>query len=277
MSQDKHASQVKELALESLEIKDEAKGEIEAIVATLGVVDRDKEVILTDAIKSGSKVKMSSYAHDIVPGIFGGGGKIPVGKGTVHVEKDKLIFRGKCFMGTERGRETFEVLKEMGKDQEWSIGFQIIGTELPDETWQKRGAELMLTKIEVFEVSPVLIGAGLGTQTVAAKSIKDTVKEAVKEVDEEAERTKAEAEAAQRKADEELATKKAADEAAAAEATRLEAERVELERKAAEEAETKRLADEKEELEKKEAAIRLASTLEFERFQRTLHRPFVRG
>ncbi len=155
-------------ALTALEIKDAEKGEVEAIVATLGVVDRDYDVIQEGAIMDGAKVKLSGYGHDTV---FSGA--MPVGRGAIHIDGDKAVFRGKVFMSTARGRETLAVLKEMGAEQEWSFGFRVIGREEPDEAWSKRGARRILTKLEAFEVSPVLIGAGIDTQTVRAKEADD--------------------------------------------------------------------------------------------------------
>jgi hypothetical protein len=155
-------------SVEGVEIKDAEKGEVEAIIATFGVIDKDFDVILDTAIPDGSKVKMSSYGHDLMGGLFGGGGS-PVGKGALFAEENKAIFRGKLFLQTQGGRETFEILKEMGKDQEWSFGFRVMGSELPDEDWRKRGARRILTKLDCFEVSPVLRGAGVGTRTLAVK------------------------------------------------------------------------------------------------------------
>lgn len=107
---------------------------------------------------------MSSYGHDVV---FG---SMPVGKGTISVVKDKAVFRGKLFLSTVRGQETFDVLKEMGSDQQWSFGFRIIGSEVPDEDMAKKGARRILTKLDAFEVSPVVIGAGVGTRTTTVKA-----------------------------------------------------------------------------------------------------------
>lgn len=178
-------------ALESFELKDADKGEVEAIVATLGVVDRDREVITHDAIKNGSKVTMSGYGHDAVFGAT------PVGKGALHVEENKLVFRGKLFK-TPRGQETLSVLKEMGTDQEWSFGFRVLGSEVPDEDWQKKGAMRILTKLSAFEVSPVLIGAGIGTQTVSAKQAdEEAAAKAAADKKAEEERIAAETKAAQ--------------------------------------------------------------------------------
>lgn len=173
-------------SFEGVEIKDAEKGEIEAIIATLNVVDKDEDVILPDAVTDGSKVSMSSYGHDVV---FG---DTPVGKGKLFVQSNKLVFRGKTFLTTSKGKDTFEVLKEMGADQQWSFGFRILGAEVPDEKWKKLGARRILTKLDCFEVSPVIIGAGVGTRTVATKAKEE---DAPPDLAIEAARVKAEGEA----------------------------------------------------------------------------------
>lgn len=160
------AKDVELKALGVLEIKDEEKGEVEAVIATLGVVDRDGDIIRETAIKAGAKVKMSAYGHDAM------WGEMPVGKGTIVVREDLAIFKGRVFLNTERGREVFGVLKEMGADQEWSFGFRVTGWEAPDEKAKGAGATRILTKLDAFEVSPVLRGAGVGTGTLAVKEEK---------------------------------------------------------------------------------------------------------
>ena len=145
------------------EIKDAEKGEVEAVVATYGVVDKDKDIIRKGAIEDGATVLMSRYGHDAV---FG---NQPVGKGKIYSEGDKAIFKGKLFMGTQAGRETFEVLKEVGSWQQWSFGFRTLGAETPSDEESKAGARQILTKLDAFEVSPVIIGAGVGTRTLAVK------------------------------------------------------------------------------------------------------------
>ena len=150
-------------AFGALEIKDADKGEVEAVVATLNTVDRDREVILPGAIKDGAKVKLSAYGHGAV---FG---SLPVGKGALHINKDSVVFRGKYFLSTSAGRDAFETLKGFGGDQEWSFGFRVIDAENASDEWTKQGAFRVLKKLEPFEVSPVLMGAGVGTRTVAMK------------------------------------------------------------------------------------------------------------
>lgn len=148
----------------TFEVKDAEKGDVEAVIATLGVVDKDEDIITNDAIPNGSKVSMSAYGHDAVYGTA------PVGKGVIHVDGSRAVFKGRMFLATVRGRETFEVLKEMGVDQEWSFGFRILGSEVPNEEQRKQGARRILTKLDAFEVSPVIVGAGVGTRTLAVKA-----------------------------------------------------------------------------------------------------------
>jgi hypothetical protein len=147
----------------AFEIKDVNKGDVEAIIATLGVVDKDEDIIRRDAIPDGSKVLMSSYGHDAVFGAR------PVGKGRLFTEGNKAVFKGRIFLGTADGKDTFEVLKEMGGDQEWSFGFRVLGAEVPGDDEKKLGARRILTKLDAFEVSPVIVGAGVGTRTVGVK------------------------------------------------------------------------------------------------------------
>lgn len=150
-------------AFESFEIKDAEKGDVEACVATTGVVDRDGDIIAPGAIMDGTKVAMSSYGHDAVFGAM------PVGKGALAVVGNKVMFKGRLFMNTQGGRETFNVLKEMGPDQEWSFGFHVMDAQSPSDAQMKQGCNRVLMKLGAFEVSPVIMGAGIGTGTTAVK------------------------------------------------------------------------------------------------------------
>ena len=149
-----------------LEIKDEERGQVEAIVATLNVVDRDGDVILPGAIPSGAKVKLSGYAHDVVLA-----GAPPVGIGTITEEEGKAIFRGRFFTTTERGREAFRTVKELGEDGEWSFGFpKRVKTETLTDEWREKGAKRLIAGLEPVEASPVFRGAGIGTRTTHVKA-----------------------------------------------------------------------------------------------------------
>lgn len=145
-------------------IKDADKGEVEAVVATLGVIDRDGDIIRNGSLKGTASVTMSAWGHDAMYGA------VPAGKGKLREEKNALVFSGRAFLSTTGGKETFEVLKEMGEDQEWSFGFRVTGWEAPSDEEKKAGAWRVITKMDAFEVSPVIVGAGLNTRTLAVKS-----------------------------------------------------------------------------------------------------------
>ena len=255
-------------AFDGFEIKDADKGEVEAIIATLGVIDRDGDILRKGSIPDGAKVQMSAWGHDAV---FG---NRPIGKGVISIDGDKAVFKGRVFLNTAEGRETFEVLKEMGRDQEWSWGFRVTGSEVPSEDERKKGAFRILTKTDPFEVSPVIIGAGVGTRTLGVKSADAQADGASDPVDPELEaKAKADAEA-KAKADEEMLTKIAAA-AVASEIARRDAEAVEQKRiademaaKAAADLETARLAAEHAE----RMRVSDLAAKEFDRLQRNMRK-----
>lgn len=149
-----------------LEIKDAELGEVTAVVATLGVVDKDGDVILPGALPAGgAKVKLSGYGHDLVLAR-----QAPAGKGVIVEIGDKLVLQGKFFKSTERGREAFNTVKEMGPDSEWSIGFppKVKTGELTAEL-KAAGARRAIAGFSPIEASPVLVAAGVGTGTVSVK------------------------------------------------------------------------------------------------------------
>src|ERR1044071_4088777 len=99
--------------ISDFEIKDADRGEVVAVVSTMNVVDRDRDVVLGGAIRHGSVVKLSAYGHDVITQ-----DKPPVGRGVVSIEGDRAILTAKYFMSTERGRDAFNTVKEMGADSE---------------------------------------------------------------------------------------------------------------------------------------------------------------
>ncbi len=149
------------------EIKSEDRGEVMAVVATLGVVDKDGDVILPGAFPpGGSKVKLSGYGHDVVTE-----GKAPVGKGVVYEENGQAIFKGQFFMSTQRGREAFHTTKELGAEGEWSFGFpKAVKTADLTDDWRAKGAKRVIAGLMPIEASPVFVGAGWGTGTLLTKS-----------------------------------------------------------------------------------------------------------
>lgn len=152
-------------SVESFEIKDADRGEVVAVVSRFDVVDRDRDVVLSGAIPDGVAVKLSAYGHDVIKE-----GKPPVGKGIIRVEGDRAVLYAKYFMSTERGRDAFAQVKEMGSDSEWSAGFwNDVGTVPMTPEWRAKGARRLIAKMEVVESSPVFIAANQYTSTVAVK------------------------------------------------------------------------------------------------------------
>lgn len=151
----------------SIDIKaiDEAEGKVSAVFATFGVKDHDGDVTLPGAFRDGQEVRLSAYNH-----ASWGPGALPVGKGVIRTTDSEAIFDGQFFLTTTAGRDTFEVVKELGTLGEWSYGFDVIDSERGTHDGEQVN---FLKTLDVHEVSPVILGAGIGTRTLAAKSRKD--------------------------------------------------------------------------------------------------------
>jgi HK97 family phage prohead protease len=149
-------------SLAHIEVKDEDKGQITAVFATLNVVDSDGDVTLPGAFENGAKVRISAFGHRSWDGA------LPVGKGTIREVKDEAILDGQFFLDTPEGRSTFAVVKSLGEDglQEFSYGYDPV--EFSYGEHDDRPVRF-LKKLKVHEVSPVLLGAGVGTRLLSAK------------------------------------------------------------------------------------------------------------
>lgn len=151
----------KHKALTGLKITDEDQGLVRAVFSTFNVIDSDGDVTLPGAFEEGKAVRISAYNHT------SWGGALPVGKGTIHANDEEAILEGQFFLDTAAGRDTFAVVKQMGELQEWSYGFDVIEAEPGHFNGE---AVTFLKRVDVHEVSPVLLGAGVNTRTLAAKS-----------------------------------------------------------------------------------------------------------
>lgn len=170
-------------AFKGVEIKSESEGRVRAVFSTLGVVDKDGDVTAKGAIRDGSVVRISAYNHKSWEGA------LPVGKGTIREEGNELILESQFFMNTTHGRDTFETVKGLGEIGEWSYGFDVTDSEAIDEEGAKSyhvpgmpKPRRLIKSLAVHEVSPVLLGAGVGTRTVEAKAEKKTFVEQLAEV-----------------------------------------------------------------------------------------------
>ena len=149
-------------------IKDGPEGNVVARIATLNVVDRDGDITVPGAFGSVEGVKVSLFNHSSAYGAA-----LPVGVGKIFERGDGAFFEGALFLDTTGGRElhtTLKRLSEAGAPSEWSYGFEVAESEDA-----MHGDEIVrvLKRLTPFEVSPVLRGAGIATQTMTVKSGQD--------------------------------------------------------------------------------------------------------
>src|SRR5262245_28186939 len=131
-------------------------GALRAVFSTFGVVDRGNDLVTAGAFTDGQEVPMV-WAHDWHK---------PVGKGTVRVLPDRAVFDGRFNLATTWGRDAYEAVKFAGPLQEYSFGFRVTDEESADVGGER---VRVIKGAEVFEVSPVLVGEGLGTHTLTLK------------------------------------------------------------------------------------------------------------
>lgn len=144
----------------NFKVDSEETGTVEAVFSVFNVRDYDGDVVKSGAIPNNTTVTMA-WAHDWSK---------PVGKGTVTVDDNKAIFKGKFFTDTDSGNEAYKIVKNMGADQEWSWGFKALETMDGNPENYEGLKTREITKVDIFEVSPVLRGANAHTETLAVKS-----------------------------------------------------------------------------------------------------------
>jgi hypothetical protein len=138
------------------------KGSVSALIATFGVKDLDGDVAYASAFTNGAEVILSSWNHSSMPV----GGSLPVGKGQLRVTSSELIMDGRLWLQNRSGRETYEVLKELGEAQQWSYGYAV-ESQRPG-TLNGESVNI-LERVNVWEASPVGKAAGIGTRTLDIK------------------------------------------------------------------------------------------------------------
>jgi hypothetical protein len=144
----------------AFEFKAEKEGSFRATFSRFDVVDRDGDVTLADAFTRGQEVRIAQWGHNW--------GAPAVGKGAIDFDGERAWVDGAFFLDTTAGKDTYLAVKNLGTLQEWSYGFEIKDRsfgEFGDPPQQVQ----FLRRLEVFEVSPVMLGAGVGTGTDAIK------------------------------------------------------------------------------------------------------------
>lgn len=126
--------------------------------------DHDGEIAGPGAFREGQHVVLSGWAHSSFKD------RLPVGRGTIHRDGDKIRLRGE-FFDTHDGREAREVIKQLRDIVELSIGFYVKRSRQPTREESARGVKRVLLELDVREVSFVLVGAA-GTGRTGVRDIK---------------------------------------------------------------------------------------------------------
>lgn len=143
--------------------KADKPGEGSAVIAQFDVIDKDNDVTLPGAF--GEQHVNMLPAHDrMAPRL---------GKAILKEAGDLAVaeFKFNLDPAAVTAREWHSALKFDAQNgqplQEWSYGFEIVKFSFG----QHEGKDVrFLEKLKVFEISPVLRGAGVGTQTLSIKS-----------------------------------------------------------------------------------------------------------
>ncbi len=153
-----------------VELKEESPGDFVARIAQLDIMDKDADVILPGAFPEGKDVLVSAYQHGSWMG------ELNVGRAVVKEDGEFALGEGQFYLTTGTGKEHYETVKLNGELQEWSFGFKVLEQADDNEVdaWAKAhdGARPMriIKKLDPFEISPVMKGAGIGTATIAIKN-----------------------------------------------------------------------------------------------------------
>jgi HK97 family phage prohead protease len=147
-----------------LKVKDADQGTVSAVFATFNVKDLDGDYTPPGAFEEGAKVLISAYGHRSWMGLK------PVGRGVIHADDQKAWMDGEFFLDTIDGLDTFKTIKGTDELQEWSYGYDVLETGEVTEEMRQIGVYRVIKKARVYEVSPVMLGAGIGTETLSLKT-----------------------------------------------------------------------------------------------------------
>jgi hypothetical protein len=131
-----------------------------AVIATLNTIDKDMDVTRPGAFGNDQVAPMvpaHNWEH------------VPIGKGRIFESGNEVLYDFQMNMKIDQARAWYEALKfdmeNPPPKQEWSYGYS--ARRVPG---QHDGREVeFLNAIRVHEVSPVIVGAGTNTRTLAVK------------------------------------------------------------------------------------------------------------
>lgn len=145
-----------------VEVKSEDRGQVTAVFSTFDVLDSDGDITLKGAFQEGAEAPISAYGHT------SWGGALPVGKARLRTSGKEAILDGQFFMDTTHGRDAFLTVKQLGSLGQWSYGYRVIEADYGEVGGKQ---VRYLKRLAVDEFSPVLVGAGVNTRTLATKGL----------------------------------------------------------------------------------------------------------
>lgn len=136
-------------------------GTFEAVIATLGVIDHDGDIIEPGAF--GNQTVAVLPSHDW--------GSVPLGKAHIEERGNKAVAVGRFNLEIPAAKDWHSALMfDLANPpavQEWSFGYEVKAGE--NDTVDGQMVRRLM-KLDSSEVSPVLRGAGIATGTLAAKT-----------------------------------------------------------------------------------------------------------
>lgn len=151
------------------QVKAADEGRALVVIATLNAIDQDGDVTLPGYF--GEQVAPSVGAHDWA--------SVPIGKARVFEQGNEALAEIRFNLDTAGGKDWFAAVKfdlaNPPARQEYSYGFDILAGGTRHGEFEGREVRFLSPTPEgapgcrVLEVSPVLLGAGVGTRTLEAK------------------------------------------------------------------------------------------------------------
>ena len=129
------------------------------VVATLGVTDKDDDVLEPGSVGQ-QMCLMGNWGHTISRG------STPIGKARVYEDGNKLMADVEFNPGIQAALETYESIRFAPELVEVSFGL------IPEEWAYGTNWVRTIKKMKVFEVSPVVMGAGVDTGVMSVKAAK---------------------------------------------------------------------------------------------------------
>lgn len=138
---------------------DGAEGTVVALFSVFNMIDDDGDVVMPSFFTDGQPIKMAAWGHDW--------DTLPPGRGVVRVTQAGAEFHGAFFLDSTVGRDHWVTVKGLAELQEWSFGYRVLKSEAG--TFDGQPCRYLIEG-EVFEASPVFVGANRQTMTLAIKA-----------------------------------------------------------------------------------------------------------